>query len=456
MTIEVLQILQEHDLLGKKGPNASTISSLSLSSVVEIAQKIEEAIRVYHRPVRNPLFCHSASLALGGGAIECSNIDCRLDRINKLSRFALMYSDNVYINSFFSGYVDIDDHSHLEFLKENLYDDLLIVHEIRPLLDRGYISFFSPEMDVCFACQAGEFLGESAAKRFSEEYKKLQEVYLCKMSVTCEVEGGVCYFEYDGLYPYLDHGGFYLPWRTPPSALIKRPRIIARLERGNVVPLSKSLIKELGLHVDKAHEVATNVINGIVTSGCLNTSFLTENDLHISLLNSLHEFPEIREKNNIALKHLTSLVPFVEDVALGDMVKLRQREEEAFVVYRQALDSAIGDFAASVKRFTEKDALELYNDVIAPSIATLDRKVNQAKRDLISKPLRSITGVVGAISFGILTGLVPQDMSNIAKAIGLLKIGADMIEHTMALGDKEDSVKKDQFYFLWKVKNKAK
>jgi len=32
-------------------------------------------------------------------------------------------------------------------------------------------------------------------------------------------------------------------------------------------------------------------------------------------------------------------------------------------------------------------------------------------------------------------------MSTVAKTIGLVKFGADMIEHTMALGDKENSIK---------------
>jgi len=38
---EVLNILEKQDLLGKKGPKLSTISSLSLSKLVDIAEKID-------------------------------------------------------------------------------------------------------------------------------------------------------------------------------------------------------------------------------------------------------------------------------------------------------------------------------------------------------------------------------------------------------------------------------
>ncbi len=51
---------------------------------------------------------------------------------------------------------------------------------------------------------------------------------------------------------------------------------------------------------------------------------------------------------------------------------------------------------------------------------------------------------------------MPADMSTVAKTIGLVKFGADMIEHTMALGDKDNSIKSDHFYFLWKVQKKVR
>lgn len=95
-------------------------------------------------------------------------------------------------------------------------------------------------------------------------------------------------------------------------------------------------------------------------------------------------------------------------------------------------------------------------DVINPKIVNLDKKIKKAKKDLVKKPFRSITGVVGVISFGLITGLIPPDISEIAKAIGLIKFGSDAIQQTMSLGDSEDKIKSDNFYFLWKIKDKTK
>ncbi len=216
------------------------------------------------------------------------------------------------------------------------------------------------------------------------------------------------------------------------------------------------MLNELELHEDRAHIVATNAMNGLATSKCLNTAFLTESDIHISFLNSLHELPIVQKQNAISAKHLTSIVPFVEDVKLTDIIKLRNREEDAFINYRRALSSAIAEFVKPGEQFTKKEARALHADIIAPSLASLNIKVKQAKRDLVRKPLRSLAGVVGSISFGMLTGLISPDIPAIAKTIGLVGFGAKFIGDVMALGDSEDKIANEHLYFLWKIKKKAR
>ena len=152
--------------------------------------------------------------------------------------------------------------------------------------------------------------------------------------------------------------------------IYKRPRILKNLETGKPINISKTLIKKLELHEDRVHEVATNAIYGLSTSKCLNTTFLTENELHLNLLNSLQDDKRTVDKNIIASDHMTSIVPFVEDVDINNLVKLRKRENEAFLIYRRALCQAINEFK-SMDSFTENDAKLLYSDVIAPCLASL-------------------------------------------------------------------------------------
>lgn len=451
----ILQFLKEKNLINKRGPRDRLIDSLSLTDFVDIAQELESIIKSGHKPVQNSIFSHSASFGLGGSSSECSHIGCRLERIDKLARFALMYSDKVFIGSFFSQYADINSVDQLKRAKEGLFDDLLIVKSISPLLENGLINFFAPETNMCFSCQARRFIGGKAESLLDRSNRKLQADYLCNMSAEAERNSNGYSFICNGPVPFFDHARVGTRFIAP-EALIKRPSILEKIEKGNTVSLSKTLIKDLGLHLEYAHQIVANAIYGLATSHCLKTTFLTENDLHIQFLNTLHSNSKTRNRNLIAEKHLTSILPFVADVDLKNLIKLRQREEEAFILYRQALNQAIENFNSASGEFSEKDAQALYSDIIAPSLAQLDIKIKNAKKDLIEKPLRSLIGVVGVLSFGLLTGIVPSDISEIVKVLGLLKFGTDFIQDGMAIGSNERSVMKDQFYFLWKVRKNSK
>lgn len=451
---EIIRKLKRNGLLTNQGPKLSAIQSLSLLEIADLALDIENTIRKSYQNARSPIFSHAASLNLGGGTIECGEIECRLSRVRKLARFASLYCDEVFIASFFANHKDPDEWKDLESAQRALFDDLILIHELAPLIKEGLVKFYSQRTNVCFSCQARQFLDKNAAIKFSQQYKKLKKQYLENLTVNCMLDDDQYTFELDCPSPFLDHP-HYLQGDVPPYPIAQRRTILNRINNGIRVSASKTLTKELDFHTDLAHNVVTNAIFGLVTSGTIQTSFLTENDIHISFLNSLHKENIARQKNLIALNHLSSIVPFVEDVPMKDLLKLRRREKGAFIAYRKALNEAIDNFGGIADSFTEKDAKELHADVINPKLIDLERKVKAAKRDLIKKPFRSLTSVVGVISFGLLTGLISPDIAAIAKTIGLVKFGSDMIKQTMALGDKEDTIKSEHFYFLWKLKQKA-
>ncbi len=455
--MRIIELLQHNGLLGRRGPIRKSIDALSFSQIIDLVEEIKEAATVDRAPAKGSVFSFAASLGLSGSALECAEISCRIRRVNSLARFAVLYSDEVYIHNFLTD-SDIDEDDSdvpIEIIKEDLYDNLVVLHEIRPLIEQGYLKLFEPQRNRCFSCQAKEFIGINAYKRFDREYSKLRQEYLKNIQVNLEQNDNETLLDCDGPLPYFEHGQI-ISYADTPEGLASHPRILKRAQRGLSVPLSKPLIKELGIHNRLAHNVVTNAIHGAATSSSLGTSFLTEHDIHLSFLNSLHYESEIRHRNAIALNQLESIIPFIGDVTLRDVIKVRQREGDAFIAYRQSLNSAIDNFSKAGGIFTEKDARDLHADVIAPSLALLDRKVKQAKRDLISKPLQSLAGMAGAISFGLLTGLVPPNVTAIAQTIGVVKFGADLIQNVMASADQEKEIKNDQFYFLWRIKKITK
>jgi hypothetical protein len=216
------------------------------------------------------------------------------------------------------------------------------------------------------------------------------------------------------------------------------------------------MLKALGLHHDLAGDVVHSVAYHAITNRYLSASFLTNKELELIFLNRASGDTSLERRNAIAMKHLTALVPFAVDVPVNKLSTLRSREAESFLRFRSAFNKTIAEFGNREAGFSAKVAQQLYGDVLAPELAKLDDKVKRAKRDLVSSAMRPLVGVAGAISFGLLSGLVTAEVAQIAQAVGITSFGAAFLQKLMALGDAERTIQQDDFYFLWKVRKLAK
>jgi hypothetical protein len=453
------EILEYKNLVSQNSVNRGSIESLSVTEIFEMAEAI---VALTEQPEPNEcktIFAHSASLSLGGSREGCSSLRCRTLRVNELARFALMYSDRVYINHFFLDYAhkrttfnnprfrDEDD------LRRRFYEDLHLLMKLKPLLEKGFVRLFTPATHSCPKCVAKSYLGPDAKERLDQEFNRLAEEYFSNTLINLEKRHGRYVLRCVGPEPYFEHGGINYPRTNIPEPITSMPRIMKRVMKGESVLLSKAVRKKLNLHKDFAGQVVRNIAYDLASAQVLKTSFLTDRSLHISFLQSISKDHDVEHRNAIAFEHLTSVLPFVEDVEIRDLMKLRSREEEAFIKYRHALNEAIDKFRSNSKDFTEKDARTLYSDIIAPKLSSLEQSIKQAKRDLVTKPLKSIGALVGVLSFGLYTGFLPTEVIEMAKALGLSKIVYDVLEKTMSLKDTEQAVKHEDLYFLWKVKN---
>jgi hypothetical protein len=276
------------------------------------------------------------------------------------------------------------------------------------------------------------------------------------MSVCAEKRDTEYWLVCDGPTPYFEHGSAAFVRDDPWGRIAAMPRIMKRIESGQRVDLSKTLVQKLGVHKWWAEKSARNIAYNLMATQILGTSFVTDNNVDTLFLNWFSGDHRIENTNSVVARHLVSIVPFLEDVRIPDLIRVRDRERESFILYRQALKEAIGNFRNKATAFTEKEAQEVYSDVIAPRLTLLDRRVSIAKRDLMSKPLRSLVGLAGAITFGIYTGIIPAELAEIARTIGFTKLGADILEKIMAVGDSKKAIREDHMYFLWKVHRKTK
>jgi hypothetical protein len=242
-----------------------------------------------------------------------------------------------------------------------------------------------------------------------------------------------------------------ISYDVPPEPLDQMPRILQRALDGETVPLSREVRRKLNLHEELAGNILGSVVFEMAVSQVLRTSYVSETELPIQILSAISGDRDLARRNSLVHKHLTSIVPFIGDASPTVVMQLRQREEESFLTYRQALNRAIDDVRAQRADFKERDARAIYSDIVAPELARLDRAVRRARRYLLKELGRSVGAWTGAITFGMYTGLLPDQLLGAAKVLGLTKILADFGTAMAKIVSPRDGIKREDLYFLWRV-----
>ncbi len=451
----LLQLLDNANLLHGATVNTNRALRLSALQIHDVASQVATVTNADSLSVEGTTLSHSATLSLGGSRQPCASLPCRIRHIDELAQFAAFYSDRVYIHNFLSEHAheahDVHDRS-LDELRYTLIDDLEIVARIRPLMEAGLVVPVTPSANICHQCVALDAFGVNADKRLVREQARLRKRFLAELKVSVEHADGEWVVVFEGPSELLEHGTACLTYDKIPAPLRKKERLLARARSGESVRLSRADGQKLEHHAELAGDVFRSVLFEMAVSSALGTSYLSEAELPIQVLSSISCSPSLDRRNNLIQRYLTSAVPFFGDIEPAEVVKLRQRETEAFVSYRQALNRAVDDVRARKGDFTPQDARGIYSDVVAPELARLDQAVKAARRDSLRTLGRSAGAWAGAISFGMYSGLLPAELLSAAKAVGLIKVVADLAQTGAKLADRRRVIHEESLYFLWRVR----
>jgi hypothetical protein len=455
----VLELLENAGLIDGSRINVRRVLRLSAGQLSDLGAEAAAVTKAEDLARQSGSLAHSATLSLGGGTEPCASASCRIRHVDQLAQFAAFYSDCVYIHNFLSDY-EHEPHSGdmppLEERRYRLLDDLRVMIRIRPLIEAGLIIPVTTTGDVCNQCIALGAFGTDADKRFIHERRRLVHRFFEEMSVELSYDDGEWEIRCEAPEELLEHGGAIISYKDPPEPLRGMPRILQRALEGELVRLSLDVRRKLRRHEAAASEVFGSIVFEMAVSQVLGTAYLSDTKLPIEVLSAISGDADLARRNSIVQKHLTSLVPFLGEVPAASVLKLRQREEESFLTYRQALNKAIDDVRAQRSDLSERDARLIYADVVAPELARMDRAVKTARRDILKDVGRSIAGWSAAISFGMYTGLLPEQLLLAAKALGLTKVLADIGAAIGRLASPEDVIRKENLFFLWKVRQLSK
>ncbi len=457
MARKVFSHMRSTGLITRRGIDERNILRLAPKRLLDIAQELAHMTEPPEGGRMPAGIGHCASLSLAGGRSHCAEINCRLRRVHRLGQFAAFYTDRMYMRNPFSDYVHRKNYGDEDDLKRQFADDVRVATYLKPMLDQGLVMFVSETRQICPTCLGAAMgLGRDSGRTFLRASRKLSDEFLDNTEYVLERLDPFYSVVMSGPELYYDHGARAWFCRELPPPVSTRPRIVRKLEREGRIRLSRTLSRELGLHKYMARDVIHNVAYHLLVNKALGTSLVTDRELHLAFLRHASQDHSMEERNTIAQKYLTAMVPFLDDVPIPKLLALREREAESFVRFRARFTNTIDEFRSEGATFTRKSARMIYQDVLAPELARLDLRVRKAKRDLVSSATRSVVGMVGAISFGLFSGLIGTEVAAIVKAVGIVSFGSDLIKKTMALGDAKKKIEEDDLYYLWRVRKAAR
>ena len=452
---DLFEILQRHGLVKSGTPVDTAFTRKPISRLVGALNEVARASsRRSKSSTLGGEYVHSASLDLGGAPVLCVAVNCRTEKVRRLAEFAALYSDRVYAYNFLADHSEEFGHPPRrddgEFRKR-VRDDVAVMCSLKPVIDAGLVVPFLPEHHVCTTCAVTRTLGTKSGRVASRVELDLREECLGGMQIDVRHLHGRYVLECSGVDAFAEHGRQIFIKSTPFPALDQRPRLHRQVLAGQVVRASPSLRRELGVHRRLVRGAMSSVVHHLNVCAEQRSQFLTGSETHVRVLRKLSEQCDdsVGWSGQIEL-----VVPFVRDVPLGALVKLRKREAEAFVRFRGALNRAVSGAMGSGHR-SRRDLDAVYRDVLHPELARLQGRVREAKRDLILKPLSAAVGVTAAVTVGVYSGLLGGPIADIAQALGLTKVLGDTVTEAVRATDVRKSVRSEEMYFLWRARRLA-
>ncbi|MFE0156780.1 hypothetical protein ACFWY5_57315 [Nonomuraea sp. NPDC059007] len=140
-------------------------------------------------------------------------------------------------------------------------------------------------------------------------------------------------------------------------------------------------------------------------------------------------------------------LPFLDGLAAGDIIKLREDEQAHFLAFRSALTAAIKEQVEKVDSASPQEvAQSVTRQYIEPALANIERRLKANNHVLAGKAGTSMAISLAGASVGLI-GSMP-----LIVAAGVAALGTALPHMHKYLEEKRD-VQLADMYFLWKLKN---
>jgi hypothetical protein len=385
-------------------------------------------------------FVASASMR---AAIGCQYPPCVRQKLEFLAHYASLYCDLVFLPVPLSG----SKGRSVAEQKVALEESIRSLGILRPVIEAGLVRPVTMTTSHCrhmlpvvkmtskFALSAARDLQSVAMSEFTATYQKPE----------CSPTGQPTVY-IDGPDDLLEHGELVGLYGSPPFWVSKSWRYDSEGKHG--VPRRKLR------RISRINQIFENIGDDtsfhLAFGSPFQARYLTNLRGEAALLEGLAGDDEIVTENENVRKMLSHIVPVVGDLSLRAVLRLRKKEPDAFVRYRDALTRIINEFLRTHTRLTKRDAEEIFHDYIESEIRKIRQAITSKRKSAAKQFAAGAAGLFASVAIGAFGLPVPAPVVTAVQAGTALLLGNTARE---CLAHSEDRT--NNFYFLLRLTQAA-
>jgi len=401
------------------------------------------------------LLSFSANTSLAGGIEPCSSIGCRIEQAYRLALFGGLYSDKLYLPNLFDYYYDMIQRgrfpnwnkNQINYFYNRLIGDIAVYFQFKPLIDAGIATINKTVFMTCSHCHR--------IKRMSERiYRK--KIDTIANGLESKVATVVKFELTDPGFIHIIDPENYVSGESGIS--IEGSKFEEHVNKFAIkIPhkFTTEEVKKLGLVRRVMNQPIRDLLEQNYYENLKSATYLTNRQFDLDIIEKSNE--QERRLSPIKPNDFYHSLPFLEDILIEDLLRLRLQNGESFDVYRDALNQAVREAPGSIQ------TQELIKDLINPAIHKIENIIRQNKDHFRGRASKKIKYNAFIISLGFMaTSIFSADptkaplITGIAGASALAGAAFKMLPEIVRDWVQSDTIPveaaNNPFYFLWKVK----
>jgi hypothetical protein len=367
---------------------------------------------------------------------------CARDKVRSLARYAALYCDRIILP--FPGLDPVPRDSH--HWRAGITERLFFLQELRPVLEANIVQLFRP---FHFCAEHWSIYSRTTApirrraeKLYRERLKDFEVIYR-----PGDREWGPS-IELTGPEEYVEHGRLITEFGKAPEWAPKR---LNEIHGGPGKRLSATTLQKTGIVKRFFDFLAQDLIFHQMVGQQHNVKYITDLTGEAQFFAGGDEKDDRKSAIAAVVARLAHSVPLFHDLPVRTILKIRSQETDSFDLYRHALCNIVEDYVKPGQLVSERVAVDLYNDVLRPALLKLKIEASAKKRENRVKMATRLGVPTALISLGIVSGLVPNDISQLLKAVGISSLITQAADALTSLRKNPPELRNQDLYFLLRL-----